>query len=121
MLARSLVALFAVSIPLTMFPLGAQAQSSIDLKTTSTPRERVAPPVPDRDLYPQRPSLPQAPQFIEPLTRKTETGRAGVAGFTAPNAPVGSRGSSDPDHPGWAGLGFAVEWGRAGRPGSRAD
>ena len=37
MLARSLVALFAVSIPLTMFPLGAQAQSSIDLKTTSTP------------------------------------------------------------------------------------
>ena len=121
MLARSLVAVFAVSIPLTIFPPGAPAQSSIDLKTPSTPRERVAPPMPDRDLYPQRPSLPQAPQFIEPLTRKTETGRAGVAGFTAPNAPVGSRGASDPDNPGWAGLGFVVEWGRSGRPGSRAD
>ena len=44
-----------------------------------------------------------------------------VAGFTAPNTPVGSRGASDPDNPGWAGLGFAVEWGRSGRPGSRAD
>ena len=54
-------------------------------------------------------------EIFGPLSRDTKTGRAGVAGFTVPNAPVGSRVASDPDNPGWAGLGFAIEWGRPER------
>jgi hypothetical protein len=94
-----------------IFSPGVCAQS-LDLKTTRPPRERVAPPLPDRDLYPQRPSLPDAPHFVGPLSRETETGRAGVAGFTASNPAVGSRVAGDHDTPGWPGVGFVVEWGR---------
>jgi hypothetical protein len=87
----------------------------LDLKTTPPPRERNAPAVPERDLYPQRPSLPHQPRFIDRLSKKTDGGRAGVAGFTAPNRPVGSRVAGDHDNPGWPGVGFAVEWGGSSR------
>jgi hypothetical protein len=108
----SLAALLSLTILLAVLPAGAFADS-FDLKTHPSQRERVAPPVPDRDLYPQRPSLPQQPRFIKPLSRSTATGQAGVAGYTAPNPPVGSRVAGDHDNPGWPSLGFAIEWGRA--------
>ena len=115
MRARSLVTvLTAASFLAVAAPPSARAQA-LDLKATPPARERVAPSVPERDLYPQRPSLPTRPHFFGPLSRDTKTGRAGVAGFTVPNAPVGSRVASDPDNPGWAGLGFAIEWGRPER------
>ena len=114
MRVRSLVAVLAAAGSLAVaVPSSARAQA-IELKATP-PRDRVAPSVPERDLYPQRPSLPQRPHFFGPLSRDTKTGRAGVAGFTVPNAPVGSRVASDPDNPGWAGVGFAIEWGRPER------
>jgi len=104
--------LVAASLPIVAGPAWAQP---LDLKATPPPRERVAPAVPERDLYPQRPSLPHQPRFFERLSKKTETGRAGVAGFTAPNRPVGSRMAGDHDNPGWPGAGFAVEWGGSSR------
>jgi hypothetical protein len=107
----SIVALLALAIPLAVLAAGASADS-LDLKTHPAERERIAPPVPDRDLYPHRPSLPQQPRFIGPLSRSTATGRAGVAGYTAPNPPVGSRVAGDHDTLGWPSLGVAIEWGR---------
>ena len=85
------------------------------LKTAPPARERVAPPVPDRDLYPQRPSLPDRPNFIGLLSKDTGTRRAGVAGRNAPNRPVGARVAADHDNPGWPSVGFAIEWGRPER------
>jgi hypothetical protein len=87
----------------------------MDLKTTPPPRERVAPAVPERDLQPQRPALPDRPNFFAPLSKQTRSGRAGVAGWSAPNPPVGSRVGGDHDNPGWPGVGFAIEWGRPER------
>ncbi|MGH7314703.1 MAG: hypothetical protein ACREJS_00420 [Candidatus Rokuibacteriota bacterium] len=113
MLKRSIVALL-VAAPMTMLPPSLQAQS-MDLKTTPPARERVAPSLPERDLYPQRPALPNRPNFIGPLSRDTKTGRAGVAGFSTSNPPVGSRVAGDHDNPGWPGVGFAIEWGRPER------
>jgi hypothetical protein len=110
---RSMVALL-VAAPLMMLPLTVAAQS-MDLKTTPPPRERVAPAVPERDLQPQRPALPDRPNFFAPLSRQTRSGRAGVAGWSAPNPPVGSRVAGDHDNPGWPGVGFAIEWGRPER------
>ena len=115
MRARSLVAplviagLLAAAIPLRVYA------QSMELKSTPPARERVAPSIPERDLYPQRPSLPPRPHFFGALSRDTKTGRAGVAGVSVPNAPVGSRVASQPDNPGWAGVGFAIEWGRPER------
>jgi len=92
-------------------PLSAFAQS-MDLKTTPPGKDRIAPSRPERDLYPQRPSLPDRPNFIGPLSKATGSGRAGAAGFSASNPPVGSRVAGDPDNPGWPSVGFAIEWGR---------
>jgi hypothetical protein len=115
MLKRSIVALLIAALPLTLLPSGAGAQA-LGLKTTTPPSpERVAPSVPDRDLHPQRPALPDRPTFFAPLSRQTRSGRAGVAGWSAPNSPVGSRVGGDHDNPGWPGVGFAVEWGRSSR------
>ena len=113
MLRQSIVALL-VAAPLLMLAPSVSAQA-MDLKTTTPPRERVAPSVPDRDLHPQRPALPDRPNFIGPLSRDTKTGRAGVAGFSVSNPPVGSRVAGDHDNPGWPGVGFAIEWGRPER------
>ena len=113
MLNRSIVVLL-VAAPLMLSPLSVAAQS-MNLKTAPPPRERVAPSVPDRDLYPQRPALPDRPNFIAPLSKDTKSGRAGVAGWSAPDAPVGSRVGGDHDNPGWPGVGFAIEWGRPER------
>ena len=110
MLKRSIVALL-VAAPMTILPLSAAAQS-LDLKAPVPPRERVAPAVPERDLQPQRPGLPDRPNFIAPLSRETKSGRAGAAGWSAQNPPVGSRVGGDHDNPGWPGVGFAIEWGR---------
>lgn len=114
MRGRSIAAVLVMAASLIAIPLSVHAQS-MELKATPPARERVAPSVPERDLYPQRPSLPQRPNFFGPLSRDTRTGRAGVAGFSVPNAPVGSRAASQPDNPGWAGVGFAVEWCRPER------
>jgi hypothetical protein len=108
----SIVVLLLVAVPLAVLPPTASADP-LDLKTHPADRERVAPSVPDRDLYPQRQSLPQRPQFIKPLSRSTATGQAGVAGYTAPNPPVGSRVAGDHDSVGWPAVGFVIEWGRA--------
>jgi hypothetical protein len=108
---RTLTIAALLTILLAMLPARAFADS-FDLKTHPSQRERVAPAVPDRDLYPQRQSLPQQPRFIKPLSGATLTGRAGVAGYTAPNPPVGSRMAGDHDTLGWPSLGVAVEWGR---------
>ncbi len=118
MFARLIVALLVTTAPLLARPVDVSAQRSLDLKSTPPARERIAPAVPERDLYPQRPSLPHQPHFFAPLSRNTGTGRAGVAGFTAPSSPVGSRVAGDRDNPGWPGMGFAAEWGRSGE---RAD
>jgi len=105
---RSIVTLLVVAAPLLpMLPQSAHAQP-LDLKATPPARERIAPAVPERDLYPQRPSVPHRPNFFG-------SGRAGIAGFTAPNPPVGSRVAGDHDNVGWPGLGFAVEWGDSSR------
>lgn len=114
MRSRSIMALLVIAGTLTIAPLSVNAQS-MDLKTTPPPKERIAPAVPERDLYPQRPSLPDRPNFVGPLSKDTRSGRAGVAGFSAPNPPVGSRMAGDPDNPGWPSLGFAIEWGRPQR------
>ena len=113
MLKRTIVTLL-VTAPLMMLPLTVSAQS-MDLKATPSPRERVAPAVPERDLQPQRPALPDRPNFIAPLSQDTKTGRAGVAGWSAPNPAVGSRVGGDHENPGWPGVGFAIEWGRPER------
>jgi len=114
MLKRSIAALLVATPLMTIFPLSVAAQP-MDMKTTPPPRERVAPAVPERDLNPQRPALPDRPNFIAPLSRDTKSGRAGVAGWSAPNPAVGSRVGSDHDNPGWPGVGFAIEWGRPAR------
>jgi hypothetical protein len=114
-LDRSIVALLVAAPFLLMtWPSSAAAQS-MDLEATPSPRERVAPAGPQRDLKPQRPALPDRPNFIAPLSKDTRTGRAGVAGWSAPNPAVGSRGAGDHDNPGWPGVGFAIEWGRPER------
>lgn len=80
----SIVTLLVIAAPLLpMLPRGAHAQP-LDLKAAPPARERIAPAVPERDLYPQRPSVPHRPNFFGP-------GRAGITAFTAPNSPVGSR------------------------------
>ena len=109
-----IVALLVFAAALALAPAAASADP-FSLKTHPAPSDRVAPPLPDRDLYPQRPSLPQTPKFVRPLSRQTPTGQAGVAGYTAPNPPVGSRVAGDHENPGWPSLGFAVEWGRSQR------
>ncbi len=111
----SIVALLLVAALLALAPVATSAEP-LTLETSPVPGDRVAPAVPDRDLYPQRPSLPQTPHFIGPLSRDTATGRAGVAGYTAPNPAVGSRVAGDHDNPGWPSLGFVIEWGRSPRP-----
>jgi len=110
MLKRSIVALL-VAAPMTILPLSVAAQS-LALQAPVPRRERVAPAVPERDLQPQRPVLPDRPNFIAPLSRETKSGRAGAAGWSAQNPPVGSRVGGDHDNPGWPGVGFAIEWGR---------
>lgn len=102
--------------PLLASPLPANGQG-MEMKSPPGDRQR-GPDLPrplDRDLDPQRPHVPHAPGFIDPLARPTETGRAGIAGWTAPRAPVGSRSASPPDSPGWFGFGFAIEWGGPAR------
>lgn len=113
MLKRTIVAL-SVAAPLLMLPFTVSGQS-MDLKTTPPQRERVAPAVPERDLQPHRPALPDRPNFIAPLSKDTKSGRAGVAGWSAVNPPVGSRVGGDHENPGWPGVGFAIEWGRPER------
>ena len=108
----SIVALLVFAAALALVPVAASADP-LSLKTHPVPSDRVAPPVPDRDLYPQRPSLPQTPKFVGPLSRRTATGQAGVAGYTAPNPPVGSRVAGDHETAGWPSIGFAIEWGRS--------
>ena len=108
----SIVALLVFAVPLAVLPASASADS-LDLKTHPAERERVAPALPDRDLYPQRQALPPPPRFLTPLSRSTAPGQAGVAGYTAPNSPVGSRVAGDHDTVGWPAVGFAIEWGRA--------
>ena len=110
----SIVALLVLPAALAVAPVAASADP-LSLKTHPAPSDRVAPPLPDRDLYPQRQSLPQTPKFIGPLSRPTATGRAGVAGYTAPNPPVGSRVAGDHENPGWPAVGYAIEWGRSQR------
>lgn len=112
MRARSQLAVVVIGGVLTA-AIPSIARAQVELKSTPPARERVAPAVPERDLYPQRPSLPDRPHFFGPLSRETRTGRAGIAGFSVPNAPVGSRAAGQPDNPGWAGVGFAIEWGRS--------
>ena len=107
-----IVVLLVLVAALALAPTAASADP-LSLKTHPVPSDRVAPPLPDRDLYPQRPSLPQTPKFVAPLSRRTPTGQAGVAGYTAPNPPVGSRVAGDHENPGWPSLGFAIEWGRS--------
>ena len=114
MLNRSIVALLVATPLLMTLPLSVAAQP-MDLKATPSPRERVAPAVPQRELQPQRPALPDRPNFIAPLSKETRSGRAGAAGWSAPNPPVGSRVGGDHDNPGWPGVGFAIEWGRPER------
>jgi len=114
MRARSMLAVLVIGGVLTA-AIPSTARAQVELKSLPPPRERVAPAVPERDLYPQRPSLPDRPHFFGPLSRETATGRAGIAGFSVPNAPVGSRVAGQPDNPGWAGVGFAIEWGRSER------
>jgi hypothetical protein len=112
---RSIVILLVIAAPLRpMLPGGAHAQP-LDLKAPPPARERIAPAVPERDLYPSRPSVPHRPTFFGPLSRKTDRGRAGISGFTAPNPPVGSRVAGDHGLVGWPGVGFAVEWGGSDR------
>ena len=113
MLKRCIVAL-VVAAPLMMAPLPVGAQS-MDLKATPPSRERQAPGIPERDIQPQRPALPDRPNFIAPLSRETKSGRAGVAGRSVSNPPVGSRMAGDHENPGWPGVGFAIEWGRPER------
>jgi hypothetical protein len=109
-----IVAVLVFAAALALGP-GAASADPLSLKTHPAPSDRVAPPLPDRDLYPQGPSLPQTPKFVRPLSRQTPTGQAGVAGYTAPNPPVGSRVAGDHENPGWASVGFAIEWGRSHR------
>lgn len=109
-----IVVLLVFAGPLAVLPAAVSADP-LSLKSHPVPNERVAPPLPDRDLYPQRQSLPQTPKFIRPLSRQTPTGQAGVAGYTAPNPPVGSRVAGDHENPGWPSVGFAIEWGRSPR------
>ena len=108
---RSILAVLAVAGPLLVVLPRPVSSQPLDLKATPPPRERIAPAVPERDLYPPRPSVPQRPHFFGPLSKPTSSGRAGAAGFTAPNSPTGSRVAGDPANPGWPGVGFAVEWG----------
>ena len=108
----SIVALLVFTVPLALTSAAVNADP-LSLKSHPAPIDRVAPPLPDRDLYPQRPSLPQTPKFIGPLSRPTATGQAGVAGYTAPNPPVGSRVAGDHENPGWPSIGFVIEWGRS--------
>ena len=110
----SIVVLLVFAAGLGLVPVAASADP-LSLKSHPAPSDRVAPPLPDRDLYPQRPSLPQTPKFIGPLSRPTATGQAGVAGYTAPNPPVGSRVAGDHENPGWPSVGFVIEWGRSQR------
>jgi hypothetical protein len=110
----SIVGLLVFAAALAVPPAAAFADP-LSLKSHPAPSDRVAPPLPDRDLYPQRPSLPQTPKFIRPLSRQTSTGQAGLAGYTAPNPPVGSRVAGDHENPGWPSVGFAIEWGRSQR------
>jgi hypothetical protein len=119
--ARSRLAVLVVGGCLLAGALGSATMPSVvraqsmELKSRPPAHDRVAPAVPERDLYPQRPSLPDRPHFFGPLSRDTGTGRAGIAGFSVPNAPVGSRVAGQPDNPGWPGVGFAIEWGRPER------
>ncbi|HZP37287.1 MAG TPA: hypothetical protein VFE48_12465 [Methylomirabilota bacterium] len=112
------VLLPVAALLVALAPVAASAQP-LTLKTSPAPGpvpgDRVAPAVPDRDLYPQRPSLPQTPHFIGPLSRDSATGRAGVAGYTAANPAVGSRVAGDHDNPGWPSIGVVFEWGRSHR------
>ena len=66
----SIVALLVFAAALAGPPPAVSADP-LSLKTHPVPSDRVAPPLPDRDLYPQRPSLPQTPKFIRPLSRDT--------------------------------------------------
>ena len=109
---RSLVAVLVATGLLAVAVSSSARAQGLGLKATPPPRDRVAPSLPERDLYPQRPALPQRPHFFGPLSRDTKNGHAGVAGYPVPNVPVGSRVAGDPANPGWAGVGFAIEWGR---------
>ncbi len=112
---RPIVTLLVIAAPLLPMLLRGVHAQPLDLKAPPPARERIAPAVPERDLYPQRPSVPHRPNFFGPFSKKADSGRAGIAGFTAPNSPVGSRAAGDHDNVGWPGVGFAVEWGGSSR------
>ncbi|HMH78005.1 MAG TPA: hypothetical protein VK547_15330, partial [Candidatus Udaeobacter sp.] len=76
---QSIVALL-VAAPLMLLPLTVGAQS-MDLKTTPPPRERVAPAVPERDLQPQRPALPDRPKFLRATVEANQVGPRGRGGL----------------------------------------
>jgi len=117
---RNLLALVLAG-PLLASPLPAHGQG-MEMKSPPGDRQRGRdlPRPLDRDLDPQRPHVPHAPGFIEPLTRPTETGRAGMAGWIAPSTPTGSRAASPPEgSSGWLGFGFAIEWGGPSRTPAR--
>jgi hypothetical protein len=120
MSARGFITVPVVALPLLIVVTGATAEQ-FDLQAPPAgpgDRAKVAPrnpPArphrPEPDIYPQRPPVPYAPGFIEPLTKETATGRLGIAGWTSPNTPVGSRGATDPDNAGWPAMGLGMEWG----------
>lgn len=119
---RSVTVSLYVVVSLLMAPLGAHAQPrGLEVFPPHHPGARhddqgARPGPPVRDLYPARPAVPDAVEFVVPLSRERATTRAGIAAWTAPNVPTGSRGAADPDNPGWLGFGFAAQWGSpAGR------
>lgn len=125
MYAKGIVAIMAIA---AVLGLAENARGQVKLK--APPVERPRPPLvitpeleprdvsrpSDADHYRETPRVRHAPAFIAPLSGKTTTGRAGVAGWTSPNTDVGARGATQPDQAGWFGFGFAIEWGRPGKP-----
>ena len=108
---RVLLSLVGIGSALALAP-GVMAQP-LETKTPPPKRESPPPAIPDRDLRPTPPPVPQTPGFLNPLTRNTRNGRVGIAGWTAPNPPVGARGAADPESSGVFGFGLAAEWGRS--------
>jgi hypothetical protein len=123
--ARGVVVLVALATVLGL-PESARGQVEIKAPPSEPPRPPlvITPEVEPRDVkrpsdadyYRETPRVRHAPAFVAPLSGKTSTGRAGVAGWTSPNTDVGSRGATQPDQAGWFGFGFAIEWGRPGKP-----
>jgi len=122
---RALVLLTVTAACLAALVGTAAAQSSGDEPSLDERLRAYLMKIPDNTKDPVQPTEAEraqeqsrrrreGPGYVGPLSTETSTGRLGAAGWTSSGSENMGRATAAPHQSGWAGFGFAVEWGGSG-------